>query len=201
MLWVRVIICTPVWTQYSVCLTSYIHSFCVPACPGLWTKWIDQYYSYRLHPRQVGILLAGYKERCIEIYTCIYMQLHVSAVSNSKPYQWFKRQTVAQSQLVCVASRATCTLLFADHSRDDSPPLCVVSCCRRSSASKSAARPSSSGSSSITCATGSWCGASRTRGTGKWPTSTLTCSARRTPGPRWETVFILFYFILFYKIE
>lgn len=53
---------------------------------------------------------------------------------------------------------------------------------------RSAVRPSSSGSSSTTCVTGSWCGASHTRGTGRWPTSTLTCSARRTPGPRWAII-------------
>lgn len=63
--------------------------------------------------------------------------------------------------------------------------LCVS---RLSCGSRSAARLSSSGSSSITCATGSWCGASRTRGTSRWPTSTRTCSARRTPGPRWAAV-------------
>lgn len=63
---------------------------------------------------------------------------------------------------------------------------------RQSSVSRNAVRPSSSGSSSITCVTGSWCGASRTRGTGRWPTSMRTCSARRTPGPRWVTVVLLF---------
>ncbi|XP_056233825.1 tetratricopeptide repeat protein 39A isoform X4 [Seriola aureovittata] len=52
-----------------------------------------------------------------------------------------------------------------------------------SSVSRSAARLSSSGSSFITCATGSSCGASHTRGTGRWLTSTQTCSARRTRGP------------------
>lgn len=67
--------------------------------------------------------------------------------------------------------------------------LCVY---RQSSVSRNAVRPSSSGSSSITCVTGSWCGASHTRGTGRWPTSMWTCSARRTPGPRWVTVVSLF---------
>lgn len=59
---------------------------------------------------------------------------------------------------------------------------------RLSSVLRSAARSSSSGSSSTTCVTGSWCGASHTRGTGRWPTSTLTCWARRTLGPRWAVV-------------
>lgn len=67
--------------------------------------------------------------------------------------------------------------------------LCVY---RQSSVSRNAVKPSSSGSSSITCVTGSWCGASRTRGTGRWPTSMRTCSARRTPGPRWVTVVLVF---------
>lgn len=51
---------------------------------------------------------------------------------------------------------------------------------------RSAVRLSNSGSSSITCATGSWCGASPTRGTGRWPTSMLTFSAGKTLGPRWK---------------
>ena len=48
-----------------------------------------------------------------------------------------------------------------------------------------AARPSRRGSSSTTCATGSWCGASPTSEPGKWRTSTQTCWARRASGPRY----------------
>lgn len=66
--------------------------------------------------------------------------------------------------------------------------LCGLYVSRLSHVLRSAVRLSSSGSSSTTCVTGSWCGASHTRGTGRWPTSTLTCSARRTPGPRWAPV-------------
>lgn len=50
---------------------------------------------------------------------------------------------------------------------------------------KMVARPSRSGSSSTTCATGSWCGASPLSVPGKWPTSTQTCWARRAAGQRY----------------
>lgn len=50
------------------------------------------------------------------------------------------------------------------------------------------ARPSRRGSSSTTCVTGSWCGASPTSVPGKWPTSMQTCWARRAAGQRYGVV-------------
>ncbi len=54
-------------------------------------------------------------------------------------------------------------------------PSLVINVSRLSHVLRSAVKLSSSGSSFTTCVTGSWCGASHTRDTGRWRTSTLTC--------------------------
>lgn len=59
-----------------------------------------------------------------------------------------------------------------------------ISVCRQSVGTRNVVKLSSTGSSSITCATGSWCGASPTSASGKWLFSTQTCWAKKTLGQR-----------------